>query len=221
MRKGFTLVELLAVVIILGALALITFPIIDKSIKQSKEKALDRTIKSIIDASYEYSIANDLGYNSNYKILEFETLINAGLLKEVMINPITDKELEGCVLYRWVDEYKQYEFEYSETCESPNLTIKDVVLSNFPYLEVGENGCKNLGDNNYSYMGGCYLKVRNSTRGKDMFYSFMNQLELDNDTIDEMFFDSEGNFIEKNFEDFLIPYFTEAEGVTEDVIRQM
>ena len=49
MKKGFTLVELMTVIIILGVLALITYPIVDKSIKQSKEKALDRTIKSIID----------------------------------------------------------------------------------------------------------------------------------------------------------------------------
>ena len=36
--------------------------------------------------------------------------------------------------------------------------IEDVVLSNFPYLELGENGCKVSTNNNYSYMKGCYLK---------------------------------------------------------------
>ena len=41
MKKGFTLVELTAVIIILGVLALITYPIIDKSIKNSKQKALE------------------------------------------------------------------------------------------------------------------------------------------------------------------------------------
>ena len=221
MKKGFTLVELMTVIIILGVLALITYPIVDKSIKQSKEKALDRTIKSIIDASYEYSIENDLGYNSIYKKLQFDTLIDAGLLKENIINPVTNQELQGCVLYRWIDDYKQYEFEYSETCEIQILTIEDVVLSNFPYLEVGENGCKNPGDNNYSYMGGCYLKGKNSARGKDIFYYYMNQLELNNETIDKTFFDSEGNFIEKNFEDFMIPYYAELAEVPEDAIRQM
>ena len=204
MKKGFTLVELLAVVIILGALALITFPIIDKSIKQSKEKALDRTIKSIIDASYEYSISNDLGYSSNYKKLEFETLINAGLLKEVMINPITDKELEGCVLYRWVDEYKQYEFEYSETCESPNLTIKDVVLSNFPYLEVGDNGCKNPSDDNYSYMGGCYLKNYDSYGAKDYFHLYSRSfLGITQEELENNFYDENGNFKLDEYEKYV------------------
>ena len=119
MRKGFTLIELLAVIIILGVLALITFPIIDKSIKQSKERALERTIKSVVQASYDYSIENDLGYDSNYKKLEIETLINAGLLKEDIINPVTNQKLEGCVLYKWDSDYNQYEFEYSENCEIP------------------------------------------------------------------------------------------------------
>ncbi len=36
--------------------------------------------------------------------------------------------------------------------------IEGVVLSNFPFLETDGNGCVNPGDNNYSYMGGCYLK---------------------------------------------------------------
>ena len=36
--------------------------------------------------------------------------------------------------------------------------IKNVVLSNFPYLKTKGNGCLTQTDNNYSYMGGCYLK---------------------------------------------------------------
>ena len=133
MRKGFTLIELLAVIIILGVLALITFPIIDKSIKQSKERALERTIKSVVQASYDYSIENDLGYDSNYKKLEIGTLINAGLLKEDIINPVTNQKLEGCVLYKWDGDYNQYEFEYSETCEIPLFpgSLINILLSQY------------------------------------------------------------------------------------------
>ena len=220
MRKGFTLVELLAVIVILGVLALITFPIIDKSIKQSKEKALEKTIASVIEASINYSIQNDLGYSSNYKKLEFETLIDAGFLKKEIINPITNQKLQGCVLYKWDSSYNQYEFEYSEACEMPTLTIKDIVLSNFPYLELGENGCKNPGDNNYSYMGGCYLKGSNLT-GKDIFYSIMSQIEMDNNTITTTFFDSEDNFIEDNFNNWFKDFVNQEEGMTEDDINQL
>lgn len=69
MKKGFTLVELLAVIIILGIIALITFPIVDKSIENSKQAALERTIDSILDAAHDYSIQNKLGYSTEENTL--------------------------------------------------------------------------------------------------------------------------------------------------------
>ena len=163
MRKGFTLVELLAVIIILGVLALITFPIIDKSIKQSKERALERTIKSVVQASYDYSIENDLGYDSNYKKLEIETLINAGLLKEDIINPVTNQKLEGCVLYKWDSDYNQYVFEYSETCEisQPVPNLIDTLLTQ--YKEGNQKGLvKDSTNENLYYYTGTNEQVSNN-----------------------------------------------------------
>ena len=114
---AFTLIELLAVVVILGIIALITYPIINNSIEQSKQGALEKTIKSIEEAAYKYSIKNDLGYSSTYQILEFETLINEGFLKKDIINPITNQKLEGCILYKWDENNNQYIFKYDEECE--------------------------------------------------------------------------------------------------------
>ena len=53
--------------------------------------------------------------------------------------------------------------EEESTIISPNVvlkkgSIKDVVLSNNPYLETNGNGCGISNDDNYSYMGGCYFK---------------------------------------------------------------
>ena len=42
MKKGFTLIEIIAVIILIGVIALITYPIIDKTIKNSEEKALEK-----------------------------------------------------------------------------------------------------------------------------------------------------------------------------------
>ena len=38
------------------------------------------------------------------------------------------------------------------------LSISDTVLTQFPELATTGNGCTTPGDNNYSYMGGCYTK---------------------------------------------------------------
>lgn len=137
-KFAFTLVELLAVIIILGVLSLITFPIVDKSIKNSKEQSLKTTIKSVEEAAYNYSIENDLGYNSNYNKLDIETLINAGLLKEDIVNPVTNQELKGCVLYKWDSNYNQYEFEYSETCET--LETEPIINITYDSSLINSNG---------------------------------------------------------------------------------
>ena len=212
-KYGFTLVELLGVIIILGVIALITFPIINKSIKSSKEKALEQVINNIEDAAYKYSISNDIGYQTFYNKIELSTLMSAGILKDNIINPVTDEQMQGCVLYKWVEEYKQYEFKYDEECNITIKSIYDTVIEQFPYLETNGNGCVTPGDNNYSYMGGCYLKG-GSQSGKDIFVARLNGAPgLDSiDIINQKFFDSDGNFIVENFENWAL---TDG-GISED-----
>ena len=217
MKKAFTLVELLGVIIILGVLALITFPIIDKSIKNSKEKALERAIDNIEEAAYNYSITNDIGYESFYKKLSLEELKKAGFLEKETINPVTNENMTGCVLYKWDESKKQYEFKYDEPCSVKS--IYETVLEQFSYLTTNGNGCVTPNDNNYSYMGGCYL-IGSSQSGKDFFYSKMNQMGMNNDTITQTLFDSEGNFIEENFNNWFKD-FASQQGMTEEDINQM
>lgn len=126
MKKGFTLVELIAVIIIIGIIAMITFPIVNNSIQKSKEKALERTIDNIISASYNYSIKNDLGEYHYDKPLDIKTLIDSGYLEDKAINPVNNEELEGCVLYRWDESNNQYEFKYDIECKydtDPTITL--------------------------------------------------------------------------------------------------
>ena len=121
MKKGFTLIELLAVIIILGVIALITFPVIDNSIKKSKEEALQRTIDAIRQASYEYSVNNDIGYPSidAPSSLSLDDLKSAGFIEKDLINPVTDKKMGGCIWYYYDEGSKQYNFQYDEECSGP------------------------------------------------------------------------------------------------------
>ena len=120
MKKGFTLIELLAVLLLLGIIALIAYPAIDNTLKDSRQKAYLENIKNIEAASLSYSISNDLGYSEEYQKLELQTLKSAGLLKDKDIkNPVNDSVMQGCVIYRWINNSNQYEFKYSEECVIP------------------------------------------------------------------------------------------------------
>ena len=54
MKKGFTLVELLAVIIIIGIIALITVPIVLSVIGSSKQKALQNSAYGLIESGKIY-----------------------------------------------------------------------------------------------------------------------------------------------------------------------
>ena len=115
-KKAFTLIELLGVLIILAVIALITFPVIDNSIKNSREQALKRTIDSIEEAAYQYSIQNDLGYPTDKQPLYITDMQTQGFLDKEIINPVNNEILSGCVWYYWDTTYSQYSFEYDKDC---------------------------------------------------------------------------------------------------------
>ena len=124
MKKGFTLIELLGVLVLLGVIMLITVPTVNSVIKNSKESALEQTIQSLEVAAYNYSNRNNLGYSTKTKILEISELKETGYIKnEIIINPVTNTELTGCIFYKWDDNNKQYQFEYDEECVIKDLEV--------------------------------------------------------------------------------------------------
>lgn len=117
MKKGFTLVELLAVIVLLGIVTLIAFPLVNDSVDLAKEEAYNQTVNSIEEAAKRYGTINMLGYSTEEQILTLETLISSGMLKESdLVNPKTDKKMTGCVYYKWLEEEKMYDYTYDPNC---------------------------------------------------------------------------------------------------------
>ncbi len=116
-NKGFTLIELLGVLIILAVIALITFPIIDNVLTNSREQAYERSIDGIIEASRMYVTSQGIVPDTNTKQLSLQTLINSGFLEDKdIIDPRNNESMTGCVVYRWDNSTNQYKYQYSEEC---------------------------------------------------------------------------------------------------------
>lgn len=117
MKKGFTLIELLAIVILLGVVSMIAVPIISDEIQVAKEGAYQQTIKSIEEAAKRYGTLNMLGYSTEEQMLPLETLVSSGLLDQKdLVNPKNNKEITGCVYYKWNESNKIYEYRYDSNC---------------------------------------------------------------------------------------------------------
>lgn len=93
MKKGFTLVELLGVVVLLGIIATIVVTIVDKNLKENRKDAYNIQINSIIENTKNYFADNpgflpDLG--QSYTIT-LGTLKKEGYITKDVINPINSK----------------------------------------------------------------------------------------------------------------------------------
>lgn len=122
MKRGFTLVELLGVIIILGIIALIAFPNIKEAFSTSSENLLKNQIESIENISRTWG-TNNISKVDDCYILTLEELKRSGLLENTdIINPETKEELDGCVKISYDESINQYTYTYTEAnlCNCPN-----------------------------------------------------------------------------------------------------
>ena len=98
-NKGFSLIEMLAVVIILGVLSVIIVPSIFTMIKNSKEKEYKNIIENIENSAIFYATTNretieEEFENNVYYEITLNDLVASGLIKTPLIDPRTDEEID-------------------------------------------------------------------------------------------------------------------------------
>ena len=93
-KNGFTLVELIAVIVILGLLALIANSSVVNVVKNSKSDLYNTQLKLIESAAESWGNDNldKLPNDGECKYLTLANLKNYGLMEEEIINPKTNKE---------------------------------------------------------------------------------------------------------------------------------
>lgn len=148
MKKGFTLVELVATLIVLAVVGLIVFPIVNATIKNGKEKLYLSQLQEIEEAAEKWAYLNtDLlpndGENTTLTILELK---KAGLLPLDIRNPKTDELLPNDM--QVVVENKNGIYSFDVNAESGTDITSEVnenspiiVLNGNPieYIEIGSN----------------------------------------------------------------------------------
>ena len=132
-KKGFTLVELLAVITILSLVLVIAVPSVNKYIKQSKEKAYDAQISTIIEAAQAYASTNPelLPNRENISVkVTLGQLKSSGLIKEEVKNPNDDKYFDDALTIKIKKNKENYIYEVVENTittrdgeEAPKITL--------------------------------------------------------------------------------------------------
>lgn len=122
-NKGFTLLEVILVVAILGVITLIVVPSVSGLLNKNKNEQYDNLKKSIISASKMYVsdnrynlgvVCNDSTDTYNFTI-DLQTLVDAGNLSEPVTDPRNEKlvPLTNVVNVTYNCSKKSFDYQYN------------------------------------------------------------------------------------------------------------
>ncbi|MGE5456372.1 MAG: leucine-rich repeat protein [Ignavibacteriales bacterium] len=127
-KKGFTLVELLTVIMILGLIGLIAVPTVTKVLKNSKQKLYNTQVAMIKQSGKKWGIDNINRLSETKKIyVTINDLVVGGYIEQnSLIDPRnTKKEMNGCIVIEYNDAYNKYEYSYvDESCRTINTNYE-------------------------------------------------------------------------------------------------
>lgn len=111
--KGFTLVEVLAILVILLSVIAIITPKVISQFHNSEQIIYEKQIETIIHISQIY-MNNHIEFlpeNNDNHIITIENLKQENLIHDSdIINPKTKEKLTGCVVVRFLNNKYQYDY---------------------------------------------------------------------------------------------------------------
>ena len=119
-KKGFTLVELISVIVILGILALIVFPSVLSTINKGKSNTKDSNKKLIIAGAKNYVTDNQNSFKSidgKTYCISIGTLYNAGYIKTVIGIDVDDDVTKITDVVKAVYSGGKFNYSYVSTSE--------------------------------------------------------------------------------------------------------
>lgn len=126
MKKGFTLIEMIGAIILLGTLSLLIIPIVNKNIKQSKEKLYIAQIEEIKLATEKWAYKNmDMLPNDEGKVVEVTLLElkKSGDLPLDIRDPRTNTLISNQSTVQIIYTNNMYEYVVNDYSDSSDVNI--------------------------------------------------------------------------------------------------
>ena len=118
MKRAFTLIELIGVIIILAVISIIVIPIFRNKINE-QEKELSSAMTEILYNATELYVANDDSYkerDGNIYCVTINDLVLKEHLTSPVLDPVTEQELNKDNFIKVSVKSGVYEYEYTDTC---------------------------------------------------------------------------------------------------------
>ena len=121
MKKGFTLVELLAVVCLLSVLVLVTYSFVTEGLNNASKK-VDGAINKLLVSGAESYINDNYGNYSTTNstvpyCIDFDTLLNENYIDQVIFNQ-TDLSRDDYMIFYGNGNWFDIEVDYKDVCKS-------------------------------------------------------------------------------------------------------
>ena len=151
-KKGFTLVELLGVLVVLSVILMIAFPLITTYINKSKQKAYDTQMGLIITGLKDYVIEHKevLPVNdTDYVTFTLGQLKALGIVNNSVVNPLDGKEIDDSMEFKIIKDGSKYTYQIVESSRlsrddknhTPYITLNGHILNyidlDSTYTELG------------------------------------------------------------------------------------
>ena len=151
-KKGFTLVELLGVLVVLSVILMIAFPLINTYINKSKQKAYDTQMGLIITGLKDYVIEHKevLPVNdTDYVTFTLGQLKALGIVNNSVVNPLDGKEIDDSMEFKIIKDGSKYTYQIVESSRlsrddknhTPYITLNGHILNyidlDSTYTELG------------------------------------------------------------------------------------